>query len=43
MYNLKVKKPSPFVPRKLRFEVSERVSFEGEIVEPLNLSELEKY
>ena len=40
MYNLKVKKPSPFVPRKLRFELSERVSFEGDIVEPLNLNEL---
>ena len=42
MYNLKEEETSPFVPRKLRFEVSERVSFEGDIVEPLNLNELDE-
>ena len=30
MYNLKAKKPSPFVERQLRFEINERISSEGE-------------
>jgi len=32
MYNLKPKKPTPFVDRKLRFEVKERVTSEGKIL-----------
>ena len=42
MYNLKVKKPIPFVPRQLRFEIKERVSYEGELLDELDLSELDK-
>lgn len=41
MYNLKAKKPKPFVPRKLRFEVNERISSEGEKITPLNLESLD--
>ncbi len=41
MYNLKAKKPEPFVSRKLRFEVNERVSSEGESLVPLNLENLD--
>lgn len=41
MYNLKAKKPEPFVSRKLRFEVNERVSSEGEILTPLKLESLD--
>ena len=41
MYNLKAKKPEPFVSRKLRFEVNERVSSEGETLTPLKLESLD--
>jgi N-methylhydantoinase A len=40
MYNLRFQKPAPFVPRRLRFEVPERVSFRGEVLRPLDLSGL---
>ena len=42
MYNLKPKKPTPFVERKLRFEVKERVTSEGKILTPLNLESLDE-
>ena len=35
MYNLFYQKPKPFVPRRFRFEVRERVNFRGEILQPL--------
>ena len=35
MYNLMYCKPRPFVPRRLRFEVRERVTWKGEVREPL--------
>lgn len=41
MYNLKAKKPEPFVPRKLRYEIEERISSEGENLIELNLSNLD--
>ena len=41
MYNLKAKKPEPFVSRKLRFEVNERISAEGKKIVPLNLESLD--
>jgi N-methylhydantoinase A len=41
MYNLKFHKPSPFVPRRLRFEVRERVSAGGEVWTPLAMDDLE--
>jgi N-methylhydantoinase A len=40
LYNLAYRKPPPFVRRHLRFEVSERMSYRGEVVEPLNEPEL---
>jgi N-methylhydantoinase A len=42
MYNLKFHKPEPFVPRRLRFEVTERVTSTGEVLAPLEQSGLEK-
>jgi N-methylhydantoinase A len=35
LYNLLFTKPKPFVPRWLRLEVTERVSYKGEILTPL--------
>ena len=35
MYNLMYCKPRPFVPRRLRLEVRERVTWKGEVREPL--------
>ncbi|HEY8283377.1 MAG TPA: hydantoinase/oxoprolinase family protein [Chloroflexota bacterium] len=35
MYNFYYRKPVPFVPRHLRFEVSERVTYQGEEITPL--------
>lgn len=35
MYNLFYQKPKPFVPRRCRFEVRERVNFQGEVLQPL--------
>lgn len=36
MYNYYYEKPKPFVPRKYRFEVEERLNKDGEILIPLN-------
>jgi N-methylhydantoinase A len=36
MYNFYVKKPAPFIPRHLRLEVPERVTYKGEVLEPLD-------
>ncbi len=35
LYNLKVRLPAPLVPPELRFEVNERVSAEGKVLQPL--------
>ena len=35
IYNMQYSKPRPFVPRHLRFEVSERTGFQGQELEPL--------
>src|SRR5215510_13069284 len=40
LYNLNAVKPAPLVPDGLRFGVSERVVATGEVLEPLNQSEL---
>ena len=37
IYNLKFRKQPPFVPRELRFEVTERTNYKGEIVTPLDI------
>jgi len=36
IYNFRYEKPKPFIPRHLRFEVEERVSYSGDEVTPLN-------
>jgi N-methylhydantoinase A len=41
MYNLKFHKPKPFVPRRLRFEVRERVGADGSVWTPLATADLE--
>jgi N-methylhydantoinase A len=41
LYNLAYRKPVPFVPRHLRFEVTERTSYRGEETGPLAAAELE--
>ena len=40
LYNLRYAKPEPFVPRHLRLEVTERVSYRGDVLTPLHESEL---
>jgi N-methylhydantoinase A len=39
LYNLQVERLPPLVPRRFRFELSERVAYDGQILEPLNVSE----
>ena len=41
LYNLSFEKPVPFVPRRLRFEVRERMDAAGNEVAPLMLSDLD--
>lgn len=41
MYNLKFHKPEPFVPRRLRFEVRERVTADGTVSTPIHLCDLD--
>ena len=36
IYNMTYVKPTPFVPRRLRLEVSERLNFRGETLQPLD-------
>lgn len=40
LYNFYYTKPKPFVPRHLRKEVSERVSYKGEVLQPLKEEEV---
>src|SRR5688572_28561193 len=42
IYNLRFRKQPPFVPRYLRFEVSERVNYKGEVVTPLAVDQLDE-
>ena len=39
LYNLQVERIPPLIPRRFRFEVSERVAYDGQILEPLDVSE----
>ncbi|MEO1192313.1 MAG: hydantoinase/oxoprolinase family protein [Pseudomonadota bacterium] len=36
LYNLRFRSPPPFIPRALRFEIAERVSAAGEVLQPLD-------
>ena len=40
LYNLAYAKPEPFVPRHLRFEISERMTHLGTVAEPLSKAEM---
>ncbi|WP_029420314.1 hydantoinase/oxoprolinase family protein [Alicyclobacillus macrosporangiidus] len=40
LYNLRYRKPKPFVERKDRYEVDERIGPRGEVIRPLNVAEL---
>jgi N-methylhydantoinase A len=42
LYNLAYAKPRPFVPRRLRFEVTERITYRGEVLTPLDEDELQQ-
>ncbi|MBM3482287.1 MAG: hydantoinase/oxoprolinase family protein [Alphaproteobacteria bacterium] len=41
LYNLRFEKPTPFVPRYLRFEVRERIGPNGATIEPIVLADLD--
>ena len=40
-FNLRYKKPEPFVPRHLRQEVRERINYKGEILQPLEMDDID--
>jgi N-methylhydantoinase A len=40
LYNLAYRKPEPFVRRRCRFEVTERMSHRGDVITPLDTTEL---
>jgi N-methylhydantoinase A len=42
LYNLRFRKPEPFVPRRYRFEVGERVDARGRVIRPLVLADLDR-
>jgi N-methylhydantoinase A len=42
LFNFNFKKPEPFIPRYLRLEVEERITYKGEIHQNLNESDLKK-
>ena len=42
IYNLKYEKPKPFVPRRYRFEVDERTSYDGKEMRPLSKEDVER-
>lgn len=42
LYNVQYKKPTPFVPRYLRQEVTERLNYKGEVLTPLDKDELKE-
>ena len=42
IYNLRFRKQPPFVPRELRFEVTERVDYLGRVVTPLDEASVER-
>ena len=40
LFNLAFSKPEPFVSRYLRYEISERMDYQGNVLEPVKLDEL---
>ncbi len=41
LYNLQFERLPPLVPRRYRFEVRERISYEGRVLEPIRASQVE--
>jgi N-methylhydantoinase A len=41
IYNMRFRKQPPFVPRELRFEVTERTNYKGEVVTELDLATID--
>ncbi|MFX0202207.1 MAG: hydantoinase/oxoprolinase family protein [Candidatus Hodarchaeota archaeon] len=41
LYNLFIQKPPVLIPRRLRYEVDERIGPKGEIIKPLNIKQTE--
>ena len=41
LYNWKIKRAAPLVPRNLRFEITERISYQGKVLSQINLDELD--
>src|SRR5699024_35627 len=42
LFNVRYKKPSPFVERYLRREVGERLNYKGEEITPVNFEDIKK-
>ena len=42
IYNMTYVKPKPFLPRYLRREVEERLNFRGEVLTPLNITDVQR-
>lgn len=41
LFNIRYQKPVPFVPRYLRFEVTERLNYKGDVLTPLSRDDVE--
>ncbi len=39
LYNLQVERPRPLIPRRYRFEVRERVTYQGRVLQPLHVEQ----
>lgn len=42
LFNVKYKKPTPFIPRYLRLEVDEWLNYKGDMLNPLSEAEIEQ-
>ncbi len=42
LYDLYYQKPPPLVERRLRFEVRERITFRGEVLQPIEMEDVDK-
>jgi N-methylhydantoinase A len=42
LFNIRYKKPVPFVERHLRKEVNERINYKGDVLQPIQAAEIEK-
>jgi len=42
IYDIQIEKPECLIERNLRYEITERINFRGEIIEPLKIEEVKK-